>query len=112
MPAPPSLCEPYEQATVLRELHERFPGMRPRIQMEVDQFGRLVDWTWYARRGSAYLYNKESMAVTVESPQTAAALRQQARWRVLQESDWEMTFLVPDADFAEVAGLVGLHQRV
>jgi hypothetical protein len=86
--------------------------MRPRIQMEVDQFGRMVDWTWYARRGYAYLYNEESMGVTVESLKTAAALRQRARWQVLEEGDWETTFLVPDADFAEVARLVGLYQRM
>ncbi len=112
MPARESPCKPYEQATVLRELQERFPGMRPRIQMEVDQFGRMVDWTWYARRGYAYLHNEEFMAVTVESPKTASALRQQGRWQVLEEGDWETTFLVPDADFAEVARLVGLYERM
>jgi len=71
----------------------------------------MVDWTWYARAGHVYVYSDDLMAVTVEAPQTAAALRSEGRWEILQDGDWETTFLVPDSDFPEVARRVGLYQR-
>lgn len=104
-------CEIYERATVVRALEARLRGMRPQAQLEVDQFGRAVDWTWFARAGYAFVYNEELIGITVESEKTAASLRRQQRWEILQEGDWETTFLVPDADVPEVARQVGLYQR-
>lgn len=103
--------EVLDLSAVTRQLELRLRGMHPRIQLETDELGRPIDWTWYARGGHAYAYSDELMAVTVESPQTAAALRSQGRWRILQEGDSETTFLVPDDELPEVARKVGLYQR-
>ncbi|NCO43031.1 MAG: hypothetical protein COY42_18495 [Armatimonadetes bacterium CG_4_10_14_0_8_um_filter_66_14] len=110
---PPSLLdgETVRRAAVCRELEARFPKLRPRVELDRDNYGRPLDWHWPGRRGWGYLYSADTMGVVVTGAQTRAKLRRQSRWPVLQDGDAELTLLVPDRDFPEAARLVGLRQR-
>ena len=99
------------RSVVLRELAERFPKLRPRMELERDQFGQAVDWQWPGRYGYAYAYDDSRMGVVVEARKVAGALRRQSRWEILQDGDFETTFLVPDTAFPEVARRIRLKQR-
>jgi len=99
------------RTAALRELEARFPKLRPRIDLERDQSGRAVDWQVPGRHGYAYAHDGDHMAVVVEARTVAGALRRSDRWPVLQDGDFETTFLVADADFLEVARRVRLKQH-
>jgi hypothetical protein len=91
---------------------DRFPWARPKVELDrCERTGQAVDWSWRGRRGYAYAYSAELIGIVVQSRQVAGRLRRLGRWAVLQDGDFETTFLVPDADFREVAKVVGLRQR-